>query len=119
MLLSLTTDRSVTQWEKIKDLWKAFESSNFETFLGLRHPIKDIYNLRHLVANSWQLDLKFDDILKMVRSVHPLGVHECVLQSVFPRKFYTAQIFLLLCMQLHNHVGRHTTRKAFQAFNPL
>jgi len=32
-----------------------------------------------------------------------LGVHECVLQTVFPlRKFSTAQIFLLVLMQLHS-----------------
>jgi len=38
-------------------------------------------------------------------SVHPLGVHECILQTAFPlRKFYTPQIFLLARMHLRNHV---------------
>jgi len=37
----------------------------FPTFLGLRHPKKDKYHLRHPVANSYQLALRFDGTWKM------------------------------------------------------
>jgi len=37
----------------------------FPTFLGLRHPTKQKYNFRHLVANPQQFGLSFGDILKI------------------------------------------------------
>jgi len=44
--------------------------------------------------------------------VKPLGVHECALQAVFPiRKFYIAQIFLLVGMQWRNHVDTQLVKR--------
>ena len=45
-------------------------------------------------------------------SLKPSGVHECVYQAVFSiRKFYIAQICLLVNMQLHNHVNTHPVKR--------